>query len=481
MTATSTRLRLTRLASLALLASALSSAQPTVSSVLNGASFEAKTSPGCWATIFGVGFTDVEESAAQVPLPTSLAGVEVDVGGHRAPLGYAGPTQINLLIPYEVLLSAPDSAFMLPGVPLTVTNAEGTSDPFQLVMSSTSPSLFTLSADGRGQAHAYSPDFALVESVARDDWVVLYAACLGPTDPPADTASGGASQEPLNRPVKDLRIFVGDEPAQEAVAVLAPGFPGVFQINVRSSDLNSNRLFIESAGLRSNIAVVPNVPGENVANVTGEIVSLYPPTDPDNFQFMEPLGPPNFSAAPELGGFEVQFDILPDAQPFTVAAVGDAASAIIRINPSDASYAAEIAVPSEASRMGDFSNTEFDPLRDFATCFPRGGCEQAVLNLIPLSRMDPAASFAIEALPLPNTPVEGRSYGILRIEGVYDPAQPFRIDAENLPELRRFGGYDYVPYGPFPTTTANYALFVDGRVVSTDQKEYEVISYPLPE
>ena len=447
-------------------------AQPVVSAVLNGVTFDASLSPGCWTTIFGRELSGVEMSASSVPLPTTLADVKVAIGGLEAPLGYVGPGQINVLMPFELVV--PDSGVLM----LTVTNSEGTSDAFALPLGKTSPGLFTVSADGRGPAHIFTSAFEPVTAVEENDFVITYAACLGVTEPAAVSAAGGVSQEPFNRPVNDFKLFVGEKLA-DVDAVLAPGFPGVFQVNATLGALGSNRIYIESAGIRGNAATVNNVPGQNVTNVSGSIESFYPPTNPTG-QFPGPTSSQAFSAAPEIGSFSVEFEILPNAKPFTVAAVGDAGSAIIRIDPVSSTFSADVILPSLASRNGDFSNTEFDPLWDLLTCGVGHGCASFVENMIPNSRFDPTAFFAVGTLPVANTDVPGRSSDILHLEGVLVPGAPFRIDAENNAMLTRFGGYDLVPFGPFPTATANYQLFVDGAFVASNETEYDVMAYPVP-
>ena len=58
-------------------------AQPMVSAVLNGGSYSAALSPGCWVAIFGSNLATPAASATGVPLPPMLGGVSVSVGGLR--------------------------------------------------------------------------------------------------------------------------------------------------------------------------------------------------------------------------------------------------------------------------------------------------------------------------------------------------------------------------------------------------------------
>ena len=58
--------------------------------------------PGSIVTVFGTGLASASTGALTVPLPTSLAGASLTVGGTAAPLYYAGAGQINAQIPFEL-------------------------------------------------------------------------------------------------------------------------------------------------------------------------------------------------------------------------------------------------------------------------------------------------------------------------------------------------------------------------------------------
>ncbi len=78
---------------------------PEVSSqtpLVNAFSFEPKVAPGAMVSIFGRNFADCEASASAFPLPTSLCNASVAFNGQPAPLFYAGPAQINALLPTSV-------------------------------------------------------------------------------------------------------------------------------------------------------------------------------------------------------------------------------------------------------------------------------------------------------------------------------------------------------------------------------------------
>ncbi len=223
--------------------------------------------------------------------------------------------------------------------------------------------------------------------------IVLYASGLGPTNPPASSASGGAATAPLNQVIDDITVFVGDTQATLLFAGLAPGFPGIYQLNVIPNAPISDRVYIRVNGWQSNIASLPILPGSNAANVKGTIGALYPPASG-----------PIISSAMFIGGtFNVAFDILPGAHPFSVVAAGESGKAVFNINPGNGTWQASLTVPRLLSIVGNFSQSGFDRVWDFSTCMSNGLCDTFPGNIIPESLMDPAELHAINLLPVLNS------------------------------------------------------------------------------
>ena len=120
------------------------------------------------------------------------------------------------------------------------------------------PALFTQNAQGTGMAIAFNANFQPITSLG-SDVIILYAAGLGPTNPPpASSAQGGASAEPLNRVADQVQVFLGEVPCQVQFAGLAPGFPGIYQLNViPPAAPASNRLYIVENDVTSNVTTLP--------------------------------------------------------------------------------------------------------------------------------------------------------------------------------------------------------------------------------
>lgn len=70
----------------------------TILSASHAASGSGVVSPGCAATITGGRFA-AEGNQANWPLPTTLGGVTVEVGGIEAPMYYVGPEKVSIIVP----------------------------------------------------------------------------------------------------------------------------------------------------------------------------------------------------------------------------------------------------------------------------------------------------------------------------------------------------------------------------------------------
>ena len=372
------------------LAQGLAYAQPVVSSVLNAASYDAVVSPGCWVAIFGNNLAPTTAGASTAAqLPTTLGGVSVTVGGLPAAMLYVSSTQINALIPSEVAI--PDN-FVVP----VVINAPGGSVSYNIRLTRNAPGIFTRNGAGTGRALVFDSNFQPVDTVVAKQVVIFYATGLGPT-------SGDSGSV-----VDQVDVYIGERKAQVLFAGLAPGFPGIYQLNVIAPVPATDRLYLRLVHLRledwqSNIVDIGIKPGTNVSNVKGSIDALYPSSDP-NFG----LGL-QASVMLHAGTFTAGFNIGPSAGPFDVAAVGDAGGAVISIDPtlsctnssglvSRGQYNASINTVTTEAAHGNFSIV---PLWDYVTC-NGAQCSPFPGSIMPLFKLDQFWVKATGMLPAPS-------------------------------------------------------------------------------
>jgi len=445
-----------------------SGTQPVVQQVLNAASYTHALAPGTWAAIFGTQLAVSTASAQTVPLPLTLAEVRsVTVGGVQAPLSYVSPGQVNFVVPFEAALGA--------SVPVVVTTSGGASASVNITLVRDAPALFTQNSQGAGMAIAFDANFQPITSVG-SDVIILYTVGLGPTNPPpASSAQGGTSAEPLNRVVDQVQVFIGEMPCQVQFAGLAPGFPGIYQLNVMPPQAPaSNRLYITENGMMSNVTTLPIPVGTNVTNVQGSIDGLYPASGMYAVRNgnQPTSGPVSFSEMLNAGAATVSFDIRPAALPFTVMAVAPGATAVLQINPAAGTWQASVTSPTAVARAGDFSLYGF-VVYDLLSGTPFPG------NIIPVSRFDPIETQAASLLPFPNvfpaTPSPNATFAYasrpLMQSGHFSIGNGQASD--DLSNLY-FGGFVNIGQPAPSTQTAEFLLFVDGMLVATKD-----ISYPV--
>ena len=64
------------------------------------------------------------------------------------------------------------------------------------------------------------------------DAIITYRSGLGAVNPPVEAGAEAPGQEPLARTVENVAVTVGGVPAAVLFSGLAPGFSGLYQVNV---------------------------------------------------------------------------------------------------------------------------------------------------------------------------------------------------------------------------------------------------------
>ena len=205
---------------------------------LNGANF-LKTpppqplpslAPGLITSVFpyGIQFTDQPPAGAvTLPLPTELSDTQVLVNDVAAPLFYVSGTQINFVVP----MNAPQSGtvelqVVRPSIGQVLASTLHT-------MNVAAPGIFTIPPSGVGQVAALNyPSNTLNSStnpIEREGILQMFATGQGfvPGAPPDGHAATG---EPTP---ETPRVLIGTRFADVLYSGLAPGFVGLWQVNVR--------------------------------------------------------------------------------------------------------------------------------------------------------------------------------------------------------------------------------------------------------
>lgn len=202
--------------------------------VANGASFYVRSIvPGEIASVFGENLSTAVEVATGFPLPTELGRTKVLVNGIAAPLFYVSPTQINFQVPFETpswrhidVVVTPDT--MRPGDQITLKVATTVSDI----------GAFSAEIDGAWRpivVNASRNPWELVSPshpVLPGEWITLYLTGLGAVSPEVPTGQP-APISPLSRTVNSATVKINAQEMQVDFCGLAPGWAGLYQINVQ--------------------------------------------------------------------------------------------------------------------------------------------------------------------------------------------------------------------------------------------------------
>jgi uncharacterized protein (TIGR03437 family) len=197
--------------------------------VVNVANYDpitASVAPGEYLALYGTNLSAAPIQASGAPFSFSLGNTTVSVSGVAAPIYYASPTEVVIVVPWGV---AGDNYAQI-----VVTNAGAQSNPVTLYLSDTSPGMFTVAQNGIGPGSITHANGALVTTAnpARPgETVVAYASGLGTATPlPADGAASGGN--PPSSTDSAVDVFVGGtETPSVAFSGLSPNYVGLYQIN----------------------------------------------------------------------------------------------------------------------------------------------------------------------------------------------------------------------------------------------------------
>jgi uncharacterized protein (TIGR03437 family) len=192
--------------------------------VVNAASFDKSgvLAPGSIVSVFGTSLASSTAGAAMLPLPLSLGGASLTIGGIPVPLFYASNLQINAQIPFGL---TPNTR---PQVVLQTQSAIAV--PETITLDFARPGIFVTTAS---QGVVINGD-QLVDAThpaTAGDVVVIYCTGLGATTPPV--ATNQTSPAPAAVAAIQPTVSVGGVNAAVQFAGLTPGSVGLYQVNVQ--------------------------------------------------------------------------------------------------------------------------------------------------------------------------------------------------------------------------------------------------------
>lgn len=252
-------------------------------SVVNNASFATGTdplAPGTIAAIFGSNLNDGSKDpfssfGKNGEILTSLGGASVTFNGIPAPIFSSFSGQLNVQIPLE--LGSANAASV-------IVTVGGRSSPAQSVaLGSDSPGIFSTTQSGKGQgaiqianttifaAPSGSISGSQSRAVKAGEFITIFCTGLGAVTNPPGTGKA-ASANPLSTTLVKPKVSIGGTAATVSFSGLAPGFAGLYQVDVQIPDDapggNAVPLTLSIGGAESNavtIAIAGAAPGNKIA------------------------------------------------------------------------------------------------------------------------------------------------------------------------------------------------------------------------
>ena len=209
--------------------------QYTAQGIVNAATqLGGALAPNTIATLYGTNLAfDIRAVASsdivRGMMPTSLDGVGVWINSIPCSLFYVSPTQINFLVPYQLTAGK---------VSLVVARDSQAGPTVSIQLNSTAPGLFLWNGNNAVAGHLNGTTLSDTSPATPGEIIVLYVAGLGRTSP--DTTGGPLATSAF--PIyyrSQLQILLNDVPCPPSdilYAGLAPGFAGLYQINLQLPD-----------------------------------------------------------------------------------------------------------------------------------------------------------------------------------------------------------------------------------------------------
>ncbi len=182
-------------------------------------------SPGEFVALFGTGMAKSDQTASP-PYPLALNGVTVLINDQPAPLQFVSANRINCLVPYGTQGAT---------ATVVVQNAGVNSNSVVVPLAQTVPGIFSLDQTGTGLGavlHLDGSPVTLSRPAAGNEAVSIYLTGMGAVNPAVQDGTAGGSN-PLSQTTASPTVLVGGIKANVLYSGLAPGYPGLYQINIQ--------------------------------------------------------------------------------------------------------------------------------------------------------------------------------------------------------------------------------------------------------
>ena len=221
---------------------------------LNAASFakDLAIAPGAIVAIFGSDFAVSAVAASTTPLPKVLGQTSVSFNGTAAPLFYVSPGQINAQAPFGLAGGT---------VSIQVSRGGSVSAVRTISVAATSPGIFIVDpANSTGAiVHASDGSLVLAGAPARTgEFLSIYCTGLGSLRIPFQSGDPGPAAPPFAETTAFPTVLIGGVSAAITYSGLAPGFVGLYQINIQVPPVAAGNQPVQiiMSGVSSNTATM---------------------------------------------------------------------------------------------------------------------------------------------------------------------------------------------------------------------------------
>jgi uncharacterized protein (TIGR03437 family) len=213
----------------------------------------APMAPGTVAEIFGSNLAGGTAVSSSLPLPDTVQGTTVIIGGLQAPILFLSPGQVNVQVPFEL---APGQPYQ---VIISANGALTSPDPVQI--SNVSPGVAETPGGQVIAQHADAAGTLVTDSAPAQpgEFIVLYLVGLGLTDSSVQSGAASPATPPANA-LAEPSVTLDSEPVNVLFCGLTPDMVGLYQIdlqvpsNAKDGDLT---IQISQAGTTANTGILP--------------------------------------------------------------------------------------------------------------------------------------------------------------------------------------------------------------------------------
>jgi uncharacterized protein (TIGR03437 family) len=199
--------------------------------VSNAASSTPVIAPGAFISIYGVNIGGAATLASSTPLPDTLGLTQAFLAGQSLPLQFSGSHQVNAVVPYDI---APNSSQQL-----IVQAGNALSQPEPVTVATAAPGVFTQDQSGKGPGailvqpagSSNSATNTPANPARAGDALLIFCTGLGAVNSSVPAGSVAPSSPPA-KTTNLVTVTVGGIDTPTLFAGLAPGFVGLYQVNV---------------------------------------------------------------------------------------------------------------------------------------------------------------------------------------------------------------------------------------------------------